>query len=184
MSTPAPLQLQSRGTFTNWLRGIFVVLTVFFLLSAAFPSRAGACTNTATTGVLPPGNEANPCDLEVTTGQVIVDSTSMPAAWANVNIYNGGSLCLVDEGKNLDFWAKGILVENNGTLTNGVVNGNLKCAVGAFGSKGGTLTFTCTVRNRGLEPVMAMAEWESHANRTRSLAVWTPRSGARTAWTR
>ena len=143
MFTASSLQIQSRSTSTNWLRNILFALTVFFLLAAVFPTHAAACTKRITTGVLPPGDPNNICDLEVTNGEVIVDSTSMPAAWANVNIWGGGSLCFIDQGKNLDFWAANILVENDGALTNGVddpINNNLRCILGPFGSKGGTLT--------------------------------------------
>ena len=86
------------------------------------PSDArAACVN----GVLQPGAGE---DLEVTT------ACTVPAGayqYGNVNIYGGGRLEFQDAA--IDFWAKSILVENQGSLVAG-------SEAAPIGANGGTLT--------------------------------------------
>lgn len=54
--------------------------------------------------------------------------------YRNVNVINNGVLNFLDEGAETHFWAKSILVENEGSLIAGT-----NSATGAFGAKGGKL---------------------------------------------
>ena len=88
--------------------------------------------------MLPQGNGA---DVDITGGTCYVDATNTPYNYGNINIYGGGTLCFVDsgDGKKIDFWAKSILVESNGSLLSSDAS---KCAEGkgsVFGKSGATL---------------------------------------------
>ena len=61
-------------------------------------------------------------DLDVTKACTVAGSSSSTApttyVYDNIDIYGGGSLAFADA--NTDFWAKSIIIENNGTLTAGI----------------------------------------------------------------
>src|SRR5262249_40677417 len=101
-----------------------LLAVVFVLTAISQMCWADPCPN----GTLPPG-----------TGQDIVISTpcnvggQVPTGlyqYGNVNIIAGGSLNFSDA--KIDFWAKAILVENNGSLLAGTTM--------PIGTAGGTLT--------------------------------------------
>ena len=79
------------------------------------------CGNTTTSGgeLLPAGAGQ---DLEVSGGLCTVDGSVAGGkyTYGNVNIYKGGALYFKDAP--IDFYAKSILVENNGLLAAGVAS--------------------------------------------------------------
>jgi hypothetical protein len=92
----------------------------------------------------PPGSGVDPCpngklptggagaDLEITTACTAGAGTYY---YGNVNIYNGGSLTFVEAPSGgIDFWARGILIENNASLIAGSPSK-------PFGALGAVLTF-------------------------------------------
>jgi len=109
------------------------------------------CGNTTTPGgeVLPAGAGQN---LEVSGGLCTVDGSVVGGkyTYGNVNIYKGGALYFKDAP--IDFFAKSILVENNGLLAAGVASvvctetsGVVNCTTGAI-----TLIGTAGRRENGL----------------------------------
>lgn len=121
----------------NLASRLLPVVTGAALLLAALIAPAAAKTAHVTTGLLPSGNGE---DLEIHGQTVYVDSSGSPYNYNNINIYSGGTLCFVDDGKPIEFWAANILVENGGTLTNGIDKDGMRCVEGSFGTNGGTLT--------------------------------------------
>ena len=121
-----------RAMSTVMTIAVLMVLLAGTLCQAANPP---ACN----TGVLPPGTGE---DIDITNGVCFVDSSNSPYQYGNINIYGAGKLCFVDsgDGKNIEFWAKSILVESNGSLLSSDAT---KCSGGAasvFGASGATLT--------------------------------------------
>lgn len=94
---------------------ILILLGMMVWRGSAARLEAASATlcGSAAGDTLPVGNGE---DLEVTTG--VCNVGAGPYHYGNVNIYNHGILKFADA--QIDFWAKSILIENNGTLQAGV----------------------------------------------------------------
>jgi len=96
---------------------------------------------TTTPTPLPPGTGD---DLEVT-GPCTVAASSTPYNYGNVNVYGGGSLTFSDAPPGIDFWASGILIENDGALAAGTPDAPI-------GTNSGTVTFHLYGKDQGAAP--------------------------------
>lgn len=108
---------------------LFLSITIV-LFGLLFVPNISIAQDTCAGGTLDPGNGSQ--DLLITAPCNVGAGEYM---YRNVNIIANGVLNFLDEGDNIDFWAKSILVENNGTLKAGESTDS-----GAFGAAGGTLT--------------------------------------------
>ncbi len=96
-----------------------VFLAVIFMIASSGSTPAQTPVITCTTGALPQGDKMNPSDLVSYTGTCVVDAmqNGQPNPnyyFRNVNIFGGGALSFKD--LTVDFWARHILVQNNGSL--------------------------------------------------------------------
>lgn len=108
---------------------IAVFLCVSFLITNHI-AHAATCTS-----ALLPGNGD---DLEITGPCTVAAGTYN---YGNVNIYNGGSLTFADA--EIDFWAKSVLIENNGSLIAGSPQDPI-------GENGGSLTIHLYGTDQGI----------------------------------
>ena len=133
-----PAQKPGRFSTSHLVCFVFVLfLTIIFAGTLCHAANPPACS----TGILPQGNGG---DIDVTGGTCYVDASNSPYNYGNINIYGAGTLCFVDrgEGKNIDFWVKNILVEDNGSLLSSDATqcAGGKASVFGGGAKPATLT--------------------------------------------